>query len=93
MKKNRRTSGAEARGVQAGKPPKLEIVSGTPRPAAQTMNEQLARQERAGRRATSSICDGCTPGTRSGRLAAWSRGRSSARMASHTAPKTFDTRT
>jgi hypothetical protein len=35
--------------------------------AAQSMNEQLARQERAGRRATSGICDGCTPGTRTGR--------------------------
>ncbi len=35
--------------------------------AAQRMNEQLARQERVGRRATSGICDGCIPGTRRGR--------------------------
>ena len=38
-----------------------------PDDAAQKMNEQLARQERVGRRATSGICDGCTSGTRSGR--------------------------
>ena len=38
-----------------------------PMAAAQRMNEQLARQERVGRRATSGICDGCIPGTRSGR--------------------------
>lgn len=35
--------------------------------AAREMDERLARHERAGRRATSGICDGCVPGTRAGR--------------------------
>ena len=33
--------------------------------AAREMDERLARHERAGRRATSGICDGCIPGARS----------------------------
>ena len=32
--------------------------------AAREMDERLARHERAGRRATSGICDGCIPGAR-----------------------------
>ena len=32
--------------------------------AAREMDERLTRHERAGRRATSGICDGCIPGAR-----------------------------
>jgi hypothetical protein len=44
MKKHSRKSGAEPRGAHAGKPPKLEIVGGTPRPASAPQPEPQDHQ-------------------------------------------------